>query len=324
LESCSDDFERLWNYSIGFYAVWIAHVGRRMGMLARLADSPATASGLAATAGLYSPAVQAWCSAAIAYGFICKKNDGKLHLARNMKEMLLDAKNPDYLGGQFSYLALRSLEYASFDDLFKSGRTQDMASAFEAIQQATDWDHYAFLAATKKSKLHSLLLKGCRLLDVGCGTGSFLAKLHDKYPQSVFLGIDPSSEAVRMARKATKGKPIKILKQEGEAMKFSEEFDVVYLGESLYAAKDKQNVVSNCYRALKKGGILAILEGLLPESNLQINENRLILGMQLDFVLQGHRFMTAKEITRFLKATRFEKIQFTDMGGALYLVTAMR
>src|SRR6185312_15249431 len=93
LKSRSDDFERLWNYSIGFYAVWIAHIGRRMGLLAQLAGSPATADSLAVATRLHGPAVKAWCSAAVAYGFIRKKNDGKLHLAKSTKAMLLDTKN---------------------------------------------------------------------------------------------------------------------------------------------------------------------------------------------------------------------------------------
>jgi len=245
-------------------------------------------------------------------------------LTRNMKAILLDIKNPAYLGGQFSYLAMRSLEYGSFDGLFKNGQVRGMASTFDAIQEGTDWDHYAFLAAAKNTKFHMHLSNGCRLLDVGCGTGSFIAKLREAYPKSVFVGIDPSSEAVKRARELRGSKSVKIIKLDGEKMKFSEEFDAVYLGESLYATEDMQKVVSNCFRALKKGGMLAIVEGLLPESNLQSNENKLIMGMQLDFALQGYKFMTAKQIARLLKTAGFRKPHFIDLGGALYLTTATK
>src|SRR5690349_18219508 len=91
----SIEFERLWDHSIGFYGVWIAHIGRQTGLLARLADSPIAPNNLASATNLYKPAVQAWCSAAVAYGFLRKRN-GKLCLARNMKGILLDLKDPEY------------------------------------------------------------------------------------------------------------------------------------------------------------------------------------------------------------------------------------
>jgi ubiquinone/menaquinone biosynthesis C-methylase UbiE len=319
----SIEFEWLWDHSIGFYGVWIVHIGRQTGLLARLADSPIAENNLASATNLYKPAVQAWCSAAVAYGFLRKRN-GKLYLARNMKRILLGAKDPEYLGGQFSYLALRSLEYGGFEDLFKRGRTRDMASTFNAIQQATDWDHYAFLRTIRhgRKELHLLLSRGCSLLDIGCGTGNFIAKLQEEYPRSIFVGIDPSVESIKRAIKISKSKCIRIIKQSGEAMQFLDEFDITYLGESLYAARDKQKVISNCYRALKKGGTVAIIEGLLPHT--QGNKNKLIMGMQLDFALQGYQFMTAKELTKLLKAAKFSQTQFTDLGGSVYLVTARK
>jgi ubiquinone/menaquinone biosynthesis C-methylase UbiE len=323
LKQRSADFARLWGYSIGFYGVWIAHIGRQMKLLDCLSAGPMTTDELIFTTRLYSPAVRAWCSAAQSYGLITKKK-GKLQLKKQMKVMLVDKKSPDYLGGQFSYLALRSLEYGAFEELFKSGKTLKMTSTLSAIEQATDWDHYAFLAAVQRHrKLRKLLSKGCKLLDVGCGTGSLLAKIHKQYPRSSLVGIDPSEKAVSMARKIANGKSITIMKQAGESMKFANEFEIVYLGESLYAARDKMKVVSNSWRALKKDGTIAMVEGVLPESKLEAGASRLIMGMQLDFALQGHKFMTKKQIALLLNS-KFSRTRFEDLGGYVYLVTASK
>lgn len=319
----SVEFRKLWGYSVGFYGVWVAHVGRRAGLFEAIARRPISAAGLAVQAKLDQKAVEAWCSSATALGFV-KQKGSKMSMPAKMKEALLDKKSANYLGGQFSYLALRSLEYGALDSLLRTGATREMTSAFEAITEATDWDHHAFLTAIKRGKnkkLHAILLRGCRVLDVGCGTGTFIEKLYGVYPRSSFVGVEPS-DAVHKAMEMAAGKPMEILRETGEAMAFADEFDLAYLGESLYAAKDKQAIVSNCYRALKKGGTIAIVEGLLPA---KVNdESRLIMGMQLDFALQGHRFMTQKEIGTLLKGAGFAKPTFEDFGGSLYLVTAQK
>lgn len=319
----SADFARLWQYSVGFYGVWIAHIGRQMKLFNHIAAGPVSIEELILNTKLHPTAVRAWCSAAQSYRLITAKND-KLQLKKQMKRILVDKTSPDYLGGQFSYLALRSLEYGAFEKLFKSGETRKKMSTLGAIEQATDWDHHAFLAAVRRHrKLHQILSKGCRLLDVGCGTGSMLAKVNKEYPKSSLVGIDPSGRAVATARQIAHGKSISLIKLAGESMKFANEFEIVYLGESLYATKDKERVLSNCWRALKKGGTIAIVEGLLPNSNFQDCSGRLIMGMQLDFALQGHKFMNKKEITRLLN-TGFSKADFKHLGGNVYLVSAMK
>ncbi|MCI0560841.1 MAG: class I SAM-dependent methyltransferase, partial [Nitrososphaera sp.] len=233
--------------------------------------------------------------------------------------------HPHYLGGQFSYLAMRSLEYGGFDELFKRGETRAMLSSFDAIEEATHWDHYALLASVRhKKRLHSALSKGCSVIDIGCGTGSLIAKLQGEYPESTYVGIDPSDMAVAKARQVLQGKSSEILRMKAEDMDFSARFDLAYLGESLYAAKDKQRVILNCYSALKRGGTIAIVEGILPTSRLSSDENRLIMAMQLDFALQGCEFLSRRQLLLLLRTANFVDILFEPLGGSVYLVTARK
>jgi ubiquinone/menaquinone biosynthesis C-methylase UbiE len=319
----SSKFTRLWQFSVGFYGVWIAHIGSQMKLFHKLAERPMTMEELIITTKLYPAAVRDWCSAAEAYQFIVAK-DGKLQLKEHMKRILIEKDSPDYLGGQFSYLALRSLRYGGFEDLFKSGKTRNTLLSIDAMKQATDWDHYALLAiARHQKKLHSVLSNGCRLLDVGCGTGNLLSKIYKEYPKSRLVGIDPSNKALSLARQISGGKPITLANMSAESMKFTEEFEIVFLCESLYTIKDKERAVSNCWRALKDYSTIVIVEGLLPQSKHDYSTSQLIMGMQLDFSLQGHRFMSKTEIRSLLKR-RFSRIQFQDLGGNVYLVTATK
>ena len=319
----SADFERLWRYSVAFYGVWVAHIGRRMRLFDHLDNKPMSIEELITSSKLYPAAVRAWCSAAEAYRLVVAKN-GKFQMDKKLRDILINKASPDYLGGQFSYLALRSLEYGAFEELFRSGKIRKTTSSLNAVQEATEWDHYAFLAAVRRyKKLHQMLSTGCKVLDVGCGTGGMLVKIHKEYPKSSLVGIEPSAKALAMARRIATGKPITFIKASGESMKFANEFDIVFLGESLYMMKDKERGLSNCWHALRNYGTIAIMEGLLPRSKLNNAERQLIMGMQLDFVLQGQMFMNKNDIALLLN-NKFSKPHFEDLGGNVYLVTAMK
>lgn len=295
-----------------------------MGLFDLLAKKPMTTKELAVSARLYQPAVDAWCSGALAYGLITSKSGGDLWLSREMAHLLTEKSHASYLGGQFSYLALRSLEYGAMGDLFRRGIVRSVPSSPLPIEEATHWDHYAFLRALSENKrIEMLLTKGCTLADIGCGTGSLIMKLCERYPKSEYYGLDPSAQAVAIARKALKGRPSVIDRGRAEDMRFCEKFDVIYLGESLYAASEKEEVLVNCWRSLKHGGIIAVVEGLIP-NRIASAEDLLIMGMQIDFALQGHAFMSKKELSKLLNRAGFNAIRFKALGGSVYLAIARK
>jgi ubiquinone/menaquinone biosynthesis C-methylase UbiE len=150
-----------------------------------------------------------------------------------------------------------------------------------------------------------------------------LAEIHGEYPKSNLVGIDASTKAIAMARLIAHGKPITIIKAPRESTKFANEFEIVFLGESLYTMKNKERVLSNCWRALKNYGTIAIIEALLPKSKLNSAANQLTMGMQLDFAFQGQMFMNKKDIILLLN-NKFSKTCFKGLGGSVYLVTATK
>lgn len=295
-----------------------------MGLFDSLANSPQTPEDLASSLELYLPAVRAWCSAAAAYEMLSIGSRRKLSLRPGMRAFLLDKSHPDYLGGQFSYLALRSTEYSGFERLFRYGKTRPMSNSFQAIEEATHWDHYALLRVIKSDKsLSRIMTTGCKFADVGCGTGSLLQKLSREYTNSKFYGIDSSTTAIAIARKALKGAPVVLKRMRAEGLAIREEFDVIYLGESLYAAADKGKVIRNCFKSLKPGGRILVMEGLLPKHPVK-KADLLIMGMQLDFALQGHEFITTVEMQNLLKDAGFTQLRFCALGGSTFLVTARK
>ena len=96
-----------------------------------------------------------------------------------------------------------------------------------------------------------------RVLDLGCGTGFFLAELDEKRPGAV--GLDISHELLRVCEQYVPG--ARVVTADAERLPFAERsFDAVFCKGSLHHTRDHVRYLENCRRALTPRGVLILSE----------------------------------------------------------------
>ena len=96
-----------------------------------------------------------------------------------------------------------------------------------------------------------------RILDLGCGTGFFLAELEEQHPGSI--GLDISHEMLRVSEQYVPG--ARLVTADAEKLPFHPSvFDVVFCKGSLHHTRDHVGFLSNCREVLRGGGKLIMSE----------------------------------------------------------------
>lgn len=124
---------------------------------------------------------------------------------------------------------------------------------------ASDYAIGSYIQATIADEYldHLIISSDARVLDIGCGDGSYSMKVVKKIPNGTLLGIDRSENMLALAREKTALYP-NFLAQPGDVLtiKFNEEFDCIVSFWCLQWCHDLSTAYQNMFRALKKGGQL--------------------------------------------------------------------
>lgn len=292
--------------SLGFYRAWHIAIGAKHGFLLSLRDVPLSAAAVAGELGLDERAVADWCEGAWALDLLDKRGEC-YQLKEQHRETLGEPASPAYLGHHFEYLAAKSLHFGALDELLRGKAPKPDLSDVYAL--ATRWDHLAFfdLVLPREAALRRELERGIDVLDLGAGKGGWTREAARRFPASRFSAADvvPAPGVVHV-KTLTAGA-----------------FDLVFLGEVL-AAADPREVLSTAHRALRPGGRLVALEGLAPEGKPRSWGGKLVLAMQLDFALDGSRYLTLGEARAAFQAAGFPRVTARDLGGSLFALTARK
>jgi len=97
-------------------------------------------------------------------------------------------------------------------------------------------------------------LRWSRLLEVGCGTGFVLERIHRAFPEVQLTGTELFPEGLRFA--ADRVPDVELLVMDATASPFVDAFDVVGAFDVLEHIADDDAALGGLYRAVRPGGIL--------------------------------------------------------------------
>ena len=101
------------------------------------------------------------------------------------------------------------------------------------------------------------LLKGCRAIDLGCGTGAFARRLFGNSEAELF-GLDISEKAIQLANRNEE--KINFSVGDIENLQFEDNFfDLVVFSGVLHHFPNEEKCLDEGYRVVKKGGVYALI-----------------------------------------------------------------
>lgn len=242
----------------------MTHLGLRLGLFETLRDGEATSvDDLAARAGLHHRWVLEWARQQSSAGVLGYVDEERFQLAPETAEMLLDPDSTQYMGWLF-YEPTGGHE--GVEALIRSFQTglgitwdQQGDRGTTLVQTSTSAQHRLLptevvpLLDGVKEKLES----GAEVIDVGCGCGEAIVAHAKAFPNSNFVGIDPSPTALDRARALAKDEGVQNLQlnvEVGEGVDVTGHYDFAMVLDCMHDMTHPRDVASTVRRALKDDG----------------------------------------------------------------------
>jgi 2-polyprenyl-3-methyl-5-hydroxy-6-metoxy-1,4-benzoquinol methylase len=196
---------RVWKFKEGDLVARMMRLGDVLGLYRELADAGrCTPDDLASRLGHSERFVREWLYGQAAAGLV-EHEDGEFWMIEEARSVLVNEDSLLFAGGALA----PSITKEHFDLILDAMRTgvgftygamgEDVAA--EMDRSAGAWQR-TFLPTVVIPQIEGMperLRSGARVLEVGCGSGVALAALAAMYPESSFVGLDPSPVAVELA-----------------------------------------------------------------------------------------------------------------------------
>jgi 2-polyprenyl-3-methyl-5-hydroxy-6-metoxy-1,4-benzoquinol methylase len=244
-------------------------IGHRTGLFDAMSKlPPATSEQIAAAAGLNERYVREWLGALVTgrvvdFDAVTKR----YRLAPEYAAYLTRAAAADNLAAIAQYIAVMGNVEDDIAECFRKGGGVPYAK-YKRFHEVMAEDSGQSVLPVLESHVLPLvpglsdrLTQGIRVLDAGCGRGRVLTRLAELFPNSRFVGVDLSAEAIDYARTEAEKKGLANI--EFTAIDLSdfdqraerESFDFITTFDAIHDQGRPLNVLKGIWRALKPDGV---------------------------------------------------------------------
>ena len=243
-------------------------IGHRTGLFDTMRDQPPqTSNEIASRAALNERYVREWLGAMVTSGVVTVDAQGlRYHLPAEHAAYLTRKAGADNFAVFTQYVPILGQVEDAIVGCFKNGGgvPYEQFPRFHAVMAE---DSGQSVLSSLQSHILPLvpglpdqLARGLRWLDAGCGSGRIVNRLAELFPNSRFVGMDFSKDAVGAAREEASAMGVKNVEfVEVDLSEFDrdaapESFDVVTTFDAIHDQSKPLNVLKGIHRTLKSSG----------------------------------------------------------------------
>jgi 2-polyprenyl-3-methyl-5-hydroxy-6-metoxy-1,4-benzoquinol methylase len=262
----------------------MASVGHRTGLFDTIRDlPPSTSREIAQNANLNERYVREWLGAMVTAGVVeVDPSTDQFRLPAEHAAFLTRAAAADNMAVFTQFISVLGAVEDDIVECFRQGGGVPYSS-FPRF-------HAVMMEESAQSVLSSLeshviplvpglaerLAAGIRVLDAGCGSGRIINRLAEIYPNSHFVGLDLSREAINNATAEASAKGLQnVLFTANDLSDFDrtaefESFDFITTFDAVHDQAKPGNVLKGIYRALKPDGVY-LMQDISGSSHIHKN-----------------------------------------------------
>ncbi len=315
----------------------MVYYGDRLGLYKAMLDAgPITANQLAKRVGLKERWLLEWLRGQVSAGLLAYQGKDRFELTPEAGVVLTDTTSPRYLAGMFGeptppHVVERLAQ--SFRTGIGMSWDDHGPNVARTVERMTGSGHAMLPTVFDKVEgLTSKLKAGVRVSDIGCGSGTALEVLAQKYPNSKFVGYDPSPVAIDRARGKTKQAGLSNISFEiarGESLPAKPTYDLILILDCMHDMTHPIEVIRAIRKTIKLDGVWIVKDIKCSdkfEENLENPFAATLYGFSMLYCMSsalsepggaglgtlGFNPKVAKKIIKAGGFTQFQQIDFDE------------